>query len=88
MTDEELEKAFEEAVSFVSNYEEPLPADFLLRLYAYYKKAKQSNDQPGSRRPIINAFKANALFQARNMSEREAKENYVKSVKEYFKLDL
>lgn len=86
MNDEALEIEFNKAVAFVSNYSEPLPADFLLRLYAYYKKANQDNQQPGSKKPIINAFKANALFQVRNVSEREAKESYIKLVNEYFKL--
>lgn len=86
MNDEVLEIEFKKAVAFVSNYSKPLPADLLLRLYAYYKKANQDNQQPGSKKPIINAFKANALFQVRNISEREAKENYIKLVNEYFKL--
>lgn len=86
MNDETLEIEFKKAVAFISNYTEPLPADLLLRLYAYYKKANQDNQQPGSKKPIINAFKANALFQVRNISEREAKENYIKLVNEYFKL--
>ncbi|MBC9796086.1 acyl-CoA-binding protein [Sinomicrobium weinanense] len=85
MTDEALNNAFDEAVELVNNYTDPLPADFLLRLYAYYKIANRNYDNPGSRKPLINAFKANALFQARNISEREAKEKYVRLVHAHLK---
>ena len=78
-------KKFEEAVERVNSYENLFPADFLLRLYAYYKKATQNSEPPSSRRSIINAFKANALFQARGLTEDQAKEHYVALVKEYFK---
>nr|WP_316928325.1 acyl-CoA-binding protein [Galbibacter marinus] len=84
MDQEALNKEFEQAVDRVNNYPELFPADFLLRLYAYYKKATHNIDPPGSRRAIINAFKANALFQAKGISESEAKEKYVKLVKEFF----
>ncbi|MCM5664382.1 acyl-CoA-binding protein [Galbibacter mesophilus] len=84
MTAEELHKEFEDAVERVNNYENSFPADFLLRLYAYYKKATQNSEPPSSRRAIINAFKANALFQARGLSEEEAKKQYIALVKEYF----
>ncbi|MEL4307890.1 acyl-CoA-binding protein [Joostella sp. CR20] len=85
MTLEELDKEFEEAVARVNNCEDLFPADFLLRLYAYYKKATQNSEPPGSRRSIINAFKANALFQARGLTEEDAKKQYVALVKSYFK---
>ncbi|RAV28464.1 acyl-CoA-binding protein [Sinomicrobium soli] len=85
MNDDTLDKAFEDAVERVNNYTAPLPADFLLRLYAYYKIANKNYDNPGSRKPLINAFKANALFQARNVSEREAKEKYIDLVMAHFK---
>ncbi|MGS2761932.1 acyl-CoA-binding protein [Sinomicrobium sp. M5D2P9] len=85
MTEDALNKAFEEAVEQINNYNDPLPADFLLRLYAYYKIANKNYDNPGSRKPLINAFKANALFQARNISETEAKEKYIALVKAQLK---
>lgn len=85
MTDEALNKAFDKAVERVNSYIDPLPADFLLRLYAYYKIANRNYDNPGSRKPLINAFKANALFQARDIDEREAKEKYIKLVNSYLK---
>ena len=39
MTSEELEIEFRAAVARINAYTEPFPADILLKLYAYYKKA-------------------------------------------------
>lgn len=77
MNDKELHERFDRAVDFVNGYTEPLPADFLLKLYAYFKIANRNYDNPGSRTPLINAFKANALFQAKNVGPREAMEKYI-----------
>ncbi|HBH23030.1 MAG TPA: acyl-CoA-binding protein [Cytophagales bacterium] len=84
MTSEELDIAFKEAVEMVNSHMEPFPADFLLRLYAYYKKATNDYGQPSSKKAIINAFKTNALFQAQNISQDEAKSEYINLVKNYF----
>ncbi|WP_431128028.1 acyl-CoA-binding protein [Flagellimonas flava] len=80
MTDEELHKQFEEAVAFVNSYTEPMPADLLLKLYAYYKIANKNFSNPGSKTPLINAFKANALIQAQNIGADEAMRNYIELV--------
>lgn len=85
MIDEELHKRFEEAVAFVSGYTEPFPADVLLKLYAYYKIANKNYDNPGSKTPLINAFKANALIQAQNISRKEAMEKYIDLVNKEIK---
>lgn len=77
MKDEKLIQEFEEAVNFVNTYVEPLPADLLLKLYALYKIANKNFDHPGSKTPLINAFKANALIQAKNISIKEAMNNYI-----------
>lgn len=77
MIDEELNKKFQEAVDFVSSYTQPLPADLLLKLYAYYKIANKNFNNPGSKTPLINAFKVNALIQAQNIDRKEAMINYV-----------
>ncbi|GGW69374.1 acyl-CoA-binding protein [Winogradskyella epiphytica] len=84
MTSEELDIEFKEAVDRINDHTEPFPADFLLRLYAYYKKATNNYDRPSSRKPIINAFKANALFQVQNISRDEAKKEYIALVTKYF----
>ena len=84
MTDEELDIAFQNAVSRVNAYTDPFPADTLLKLYAYYKKATNDYGRPKSKKPIINAFKTNALFQAKDITEKEAKRMYVELVDSYF----
>ena len=84
MNSEELHKEFEDAVDRINAHTEPFPADFLLRLYAYYKKATNNYGRPSSRKPIINAFKTNALFQVQNITPDEAKKEYIDLVNNYF----
>ncbi|MBO6879725.1 MULTISPECIES: acyl-CoA-binding protein [Winogradskyella] len=84
MTSEELNIEFEAAVERINAHTEPFPADFLLRLYAYYKKATNDYGRPSSRKPIINAFKTNALFQVQDITEDEAKQEYIDLVNNYF----
>lgn len=84
MTSEELDIEFRATVDRVNDYIEPFPADFLLRLYAYYKKATNNYERPSSRKPIINAFKTNALFQIKDITEDEAKQEYISLVDNYF----
>lgn len=84
MTSEELDIEFKAAVEQINNHAEPFPADFLLRLYAYYKKATNDYSRPSSKKPIINAFKTNALFQVENVTQDEAKAVYIDLVKNYF----
>ena len=80
MKSDSLHKEFNKAVQFVNEYTDPLPADLLLKLYAYYKIANKNFNHPGSKTPLINAFKANALIQAQNVSVQEAMHNYVELV--------
>ena len=85
MTSEELDIKFNEAVKRINDYTETsFPADFLLRLYAYYKKATNNYSQPSGKKEIINAFKTNALFQIKNITQDEAKETYIELVNNYF----
>ena len=84
MSDKDLDILFNEAVERVNAHTEPFPADTLLKLYAYYKKATNNLSQPKSKKPIINAFKINALFQAKDISEEEAKKNYIDLANNYF----
>ena len=84
MSSKELDIEFQEAVERVNMHTEPFPADTLLKLYAYYKKATNNYSRPSSKKPIINAFKTNALFQAKNLNEDEAKQNYIDLVNNYF----
>ncbi|EGV44653.1 acyl-CoA-binding protein [Bizionia argentinensis JUB59] len=85
MTSEELNIAFTDAVDRINEHKEHFPADFLLRLYAYYKKATNSYSGPSTgSKPLIAAFKTNALFQIQNISEDEAKQTYIDLVNNYF----
>ncbi|SHJ51353.1 acyl-CoA-binding protein [Pseudozobellia thermophila] len=81
MKKEKLHTDFEEVVEYINNYTDPLPADLLLKLYAYYKIANKNYRSPDSSVPLINAFKANALIQAKNMSREDAMKAYIKLVK-------
>lgn len=82
--EEELDKLFEETVARVNAHTEPFPADFLLRLYAFFKKATNNIERPSSREPIINAFKTNAIFQIKNISPEDAKRTYIDLATKYF----
>ncbi|MCB4809647.1 acyl-CoA-binding protein [Tamlana sp. 62-3] len=84
MNKRDLDKAFIEAVQRVNGHKEPFPADTLLKLYAYYKKATNDYSRPKSKKAIINAFKTNALFQVKNITQDKAKEIYIDLVNNYF----
>lgn len=85
MKNEALHREFKEAVDYINNYTSLLPADLLLKLYAYYKIANQNFNNPGSKTPLINAFKVNALIQARDISPEEAMQEYIDLVNEEVK---
>lgn len=85
MGNEKLHTDFLAAVERVNNYTKPLPADLLLKLYAYYKIAKKNSSNPQSKIPLINAFKANALIQAQNVSRSQAMKEYIKLVQKEIK---
>ncbi|WP_299552796.1 acyl-CoA-binding protein [Seonamhaeicola sp.] len=84
MSKDQLDIEFQEAVARVNAHTEPFPADTLLKLYAYYKKATNDYGRPRSREALINAFKTNALFQAKDITEDEAKRKYIELVNKYF----
>lgn len=85
MGKDKIHTDFNAAVAFVNNYTNPLPADLLLKLYAYYKIANRNQNHPGSTTPLINAFKANALIQAKNIGSEKAMKEYIKLVKKEIK---
>jgi len=84
MDSDAIDIEFKDAVKRINSHTEPFPADFLLRLYAYYKKATNDYGRPSSSKPIINAFKTNALFQVQDITEDEAKQIYIDLVNNYF----
>ena len=82
---EKLHTEFQKAVDVVNNLTTQLPPDLMLKLYAYYKIANKNYSNPGSNTPLINAFKANALIQAKNMGKDSAMKAYIKLVKDEIK---
>jgi len=84
MNDPDLHITFEKAVKSINDHTEPFPADVLLKLYAYYKRATGNDQTPSGSKPLINAFKANALFQTRELTQDEAKQLYIEAVNHYF----
>ena len=87
MTDEELHKAFLEAVDFANSYDKILPTDIKLQFYAHYKHAVEDIGfyRPSDEVELRNAFKINALFQVKRISKKEAKLEYIKLTKKYLK---
>lgn len=83
MTANDLNIEFKLAVDSINNHKEPFPADTLLKLYAYYKKATNDYGRPSSSKAIINAFKTNALFQVEDITQDQAKECYIELAKKY-----
>ncbi|MDH3697390.1 MAG: acyl-CoA-binding protein [Flavobacteriaceae bacterium] len=82
---ETLKVRFEAAVAYVNSFTDPIPADLLLKLYAYYKVANQNYDHPGSKSELINAFKANALIQAQKIKPKKAMQSYIELVEDQLK---
>jgi acyl-CoA-binding protein len=82
---ETLRIRFEAAVDYVNSYTDPIPADLLLKLYAYYKVANQNYEHPGSKSELINAFKANALIQAQKIKPKKAMQSYIELVEDQLK---
>ncbi len=82
-----LDIEFEKAYKISSTTSLKLPPDVMLQLYAYYKQAtKGSNyEQPSGDVELRNAFKLNAWFQLSQISESEAKKEYINLVNKYLK---
>lgn len=89
-SDDKLDRVFEIAYSKVSETSKKFPQDVLLYFYAYYKHARNEFDLKVTQNPIngeelVNAFKANAMFQIKKFSERESKIKYILLAKKYLK---
>ncbi|MBZ9786168.1 acyl-CoA-binding protein [Psychroflexus sp. CAK57W] len=87
-SEEDLDHLFELAYIKVSETHRKFPQDVLLYFYAYYKHAKNESDLKVTQNPVdgeqlVNAFKANAMFQVKKFSERESKIKYIKLAKRY-----
>lgn len=84
---EELDKEFMKAYTLASTTSKKLPPDIMLQFYAYYKQATKGNTvgfhKPSGNVELRNAFKLNAWIQIGNLTEDEAKIEYIKLVKKY-----
>ncbi|MFO7703405.1 MAG: acyl-CoA-binding protein [Psychroflexus maritimus] len=82
LTDDDLTQLFEIAFQKVSSTSKKFKQDTLLYFYAYYKHANEQSNlkiihQPENGEELVNAFKANALFQIRGLSKKDAKIKYI-----------
>jgi diazepam-binding inhibitor (GABA receptor modulating acyl-CoA-binding protein) len=76
----DLKNVFNQKVDQINSYQDPIPPDTLLRLYALYKRATNNTQEPGSKKPIINAFKLNALLLLGRISSKKAMKEYIREV--------
>jgi len=82
---DDLDKRFNKAFEIASAMTEKLPPDIMLQFYSYYKHAttKDSMVIPSGDDMVRNAFKLNAYFQMANISEDDAKREYIRLVEKY-----
>ena len=85
--DNKLEEVFKDAYDKVGKTQKRFPQDILLHFYSYYKQATNDNSLrvfhlPETGEELVNAFKANALFQIKALSKREAKIKYFQLAKQ------
>lgn len=75
---------FQKAYEITSSMTEKLPPDTMLKLYAYYKHATRGIQfvRPSGENNVRNAFKLNAIFQLNDITEEDAKKEYIKLVEE------
>lgn len=88
LTDKELDIAFKKAYKAVSETDYKFKQDTLLYFYAYYKHAtKEFNIElqhsPNDGSQLVSAFKMNALFQVRHLSESDSKIKYIELAIKY-----
>ncbi|WP_298489068.1 acyl-CoA-binding protein [uncultured Maribacter sp.] len=85
MKNKKLYNEYLKTVDYINSYNDPIPPDILLKLYAYYRIANKNHSSPGSKTPLINAFKANALIQAKKYSVEDAMREYILLVEKELK---
>ncbi len=76
-----LDVKFAKAFKDLSEFEENLAPDVMLKLYAYYKQAVLGNTfSYGGEVDVRDAFKFNAWTQLNGMTQENAKKQYIKLV--------
>jgi acyl-CoA-binding protein len=77
-----LDIKFTKAFEKISELEESLAPDVMLKLYAYYKQAVAGDTFSYDGEPDVrDAFKFNAWTQLNGMSQEDAKRQYIKLAK-------
>jgi len=82
MMAEENEK-FLKAYQMASSTDQQFPPDVLLHFYALYKRATEKNGfyiPPTNQGDLRSAFKINALVQVKDLSKKQAEEQYIELV--------
>ncbi len=82
MMAEENEK-FLKAYEMASSTDQQFPPDVLLHFYALYKRATEKNGfyiPPTNQGDLRSAFKINALVQVKDLSKKQAEEQYIELV--------
>lgn len=76
---------FTRAYEMACNTNVKLPPDIMLHFYAYYKKATLRDGiySHKNQEDLRNGFKANALLQIENLTQKEAREKYIEMVEKY-----
>lgn len=81
-----LDKKFTKAFEQISELEESLAPDVMLKLYAYYKQGVSGDIFSYDGEPDVrDAFKFNAWTQLNGMSQEDAKRAYIKLAKTILK---
>lgn len=92
LDDKSLDDLFQKAYKMVSETDYVFKQDILLLFYSYYKQATLEShtiritNVPVNGDQLINAFKANALFQVRHLNKKEAKKHYILLASKYIDL--
>ena len=82
MMAEENEK-FLKAYEMASSTDQQFPPDVLLHFYALYKRATEKNGfyiPPTNQGDLRSAFKINALVQVKDLSKKQAEQQYIELV--------
>lgn len=82
---DDLDRRFRKAFEMASAMTKKLPPDIMLQFYSYYKHATTGDSMviPSGNDMVRNAFKLNAFFQMGNISEDDAKREYIRLVEKY-----
>ena len=83
-----LDAKFTKAFNQISELEETLAPDIMLKLYAFYKQAVDGDTfSYDGEIDVRDAFKFNAWTQLNGMSQEDAKKQYIKLAKSILKIN-